>query len=548
MTTFIGTAAGYIDLLTKVDGHLTAQGHASGASFTGVGNGRIRGPGGTVGGYIGVSATVLETITITFSSATAFSVSGSVTGALGSGTVGTDFTSSRVSFRIVAGSTAFASGDIFRLNMTPKWTRHRLSGLGNTGDGFSSTLTGAAELVDGDATGTAASTTAFPATATWQMSVDSEVRALRIQCGATAGRGPATFSLDWSNDGTSWTTLQTWTGVGSWAANEARIFAVSSPVARRWWRVNVTAGQSSTLELWELRACGDAAGTWPLDNNSAGVQAVWQSPGPDGATPAFHGVFTSVVPASDVWNWRVTGFRFWPDQASNPSLINVANAAPPKSLPLIKTLSIAYWLIVSGSRYVLLVRISGIYMAVYSGFILPYEAPADYPWPMAVAAPTEIDGLRWDSINGGFRNFYDPGTNSSGSSGPGGLSVMQPNGVWREFCNRNGGTGEGNGLTPSDTQRGGAWPYLGQHNSSVQQVARFRDCLDGTLAMFPVVLFVAPHTGFDGAVLGELDGAYCMSGFGNAAEALTVDGAVDVISWPNVFRTSRNNFGGIALD
>lgn len=60
-------------------------------------------------------ATVNEDITITLSSASAFSVSGSVSGALGSGTVGTLFTATgnKVRFMITAGTVAFVNGDAF---------------------------------------------------------------------------------------------------------------------------------------------------------------------------------------------------------------------------------------------------------------------------------------------------------------------------------------------------------------------------------------------------------------------------------------------------
>jgi hypothetical protein len=60
------------------------------------------------------TSTVAETITITFSSASAFSVSGSVSGALGSGTTNTPF-SNRVAFTLIPGSTAWSAGNTITL-------------------------------------------------------------------------------------------------------------------------------------------------------------------------------------------------------------------------------------------------------------------------------------------------------------------------------------------------------------------------------------------------------------------------------------------------
>lgn len=80
---------------------------------------------GTGSGYcddaIGTSTSVFEVITLTFSSATAFAVSGSVTGPMGSGTVGTLFTHARFTCTLVAGSTAWVSGDTVTWVMTAPW-------------------------------------------------------------------------------------------------------------------------------------------------------------------------------------------------------------------------------------------------------------------------------------------------------------------------------------------------------------------------------------------------------------------------------------------
>lgn len=52
-----------------------------------------------------------ENITITFTSATAFNVSGSVTGAMSAGTVGTPYSNAQVEFLVSAGTAAFINGD-----------------------------------------------------------------------------------------------------------------------------------------------------------------------------------------------------------------------------------------------------------------------------------------------------------------------------------------------------------------------------------------------------------------------------------------------------
>ena len=77
---------------------------------------------GSVGSLSYPTGAVFETITITFSSATAFTALGSVSGALGSGVVGTAFIPSvatTVRFTVTAGSVAFVSGNTMSFHSHP---------------------------------------------------------------------------------------------------------------------------------------------------------------------------------------------------------------------------------------------------------------------------------------------------------------------------------------------------------------------------------------------------------------------------------------------
>jgi hypothetical protein len=117
MSVLIGTASDYADLLNQLDTFLTGTGQALTPSFVGTGNGTIDAHGGSAG--------VSETITVTFTSATAFGVVGSVSGSLGTGVVGTLFTSTKANLTITAGGTAFVATDAFTFDVTPPWTSLR---------------------------------------------------------------------------------------------------------------------------------------------------------------------------------------------------------------------------------------------------------------------------------------------------------------------------------------------------------------------------------------------------------------------------------------
>ena len=94
------------------------------ASFSGIGNGAIS----------GITATdnkvKPQTFTVTFTSSTAYTVRGSVSGFIGSGTVDTPFTSSRINLTIADGSVDFESGDTFTFSIV-----YAATAGANTGNG-----------------------------------------------------------------------------------------------------------------------------------------------------------------------------------------------------------------------------------------------------------------------------------------------------------------------------------------------------------------------------------------------------------------------------
>jgi hypothetical protein len=83
------------------------------SNFIGVGD-------GTMTNIVPGTSAVAEVITVTFTSATAYTVSGSVSGPLGVGTVGIAFDdpANHISFLIEAGATPFGAADVFTLTLS----------------------------------------------------------------------------------------------------------------------------------------------------------------------------------------------------------------------------------------------------------------------------------------------------------------------------------------------------------------------------------------------------------------------------------------------
>lgn len=113
MSALIATYSSGAALLEGLHSFLIV-GHTLAPSFTGTGTGYCD-------DAIGTSSSVQEVITATFTSSTAFTVSGSISGAMGSGTVNTLFTHARFKATIQVGSVAWVAGDTITWTITAPW-------------------------------------------------------------------------------------------------------------------------------------------------------------------------------------------------------------------------------------------------------------------------------------------------------------------------------------------------------------------------------------------------------------------------------------------
>jgi len=107
-----GQRLALISNTTGQPGNLATAAAAGVQSYAGSGNGSVTGLSAGAG-------VANETITLTATDANTFAVTGSVSGNLGTATVGSAFSSPQVNFTLNAGSTAFQAGDQFTLQTVP---------------------------------------------------------------------------------------------------------------------------------------------------------------------------------------------------------------------------------------------------------------------------------------------------------------------------------------------------------------------------------------------------------------------------------------------
>jgi hypothetical protein len=199
-----------------------------------------------------------------------------------------------------------------------------------------------------------------------------------------------------------------------------------------------------------------------------------------------------------------------------------------------------YWIVASGRRFVVVIKVSTTYHAIYGGLILPYATPSQYPYPLFIGGESNSN-LRWSDTTVGFRQFVDPGAPSSATNS--GTNFCFPDGSWQYFCNWLNSSGNDSLATLGRS----VWPYAGSSDSSQQvdnRLREMRDNIDGTYTLLPLILSCETPSR---QVFGEIDGCYYVSGYGNAAENIITISGQDYLVVQNIFRTNRWNYWALKL-
>jgi hypothetical protein len=522
MSTEIGTAANYLDLLDRLDVFLANAGHAWGVAYTGVGNGRLT-------AYRGTATSVAETYTLTALNPTTFSVTGSVSGAQPNATVGSAYSAARIAFTLTAGSTAWVAGDIIRVNTSPPWQRLRFAGsIGDVSRWGTGTWAGAnpPSLAFDNSGTTQAIATAFPSQLGVTLHKPSEVRQLRLTAGDAPAIGPRDFTLQRSADGVTWVDVQAFTGQSWTLAWQTRIYDITpAPGAHLHWRVNFTAPQTgqTTIRVAEIELRTHPNDEWSLEDR---FEFAWAAPG-SGGGPVHVGGALWRNTAADIHNWQLTSWRFHEPRLG---VFGQVDGAPWASLSLHNG-PIPYWFVANARRVIVVARISTIYQLAYLGLGLPYEPPAVHAWP-GVCAGTSEANIRWSATDPPHRLAFMPGN---------GMHAYYPDNLWRRVRNRTSGTGDdGSG----DAASGNVWPSA--LDTVGTALAYLRDRLDGGQVLLPCSIVHAVSPVFHH--WGELDGLFWTSGFNNAAENLIAAEGFDHLVINNVFRTAVQHWGAVRLD
>lgn len=215
------------------------------------------------------------------------------------------------------------------------------------------------------------------------------------------------------------------------------------------------------------------------------------------------------VPA-DRYNWEIRGaigFDTNEDWDSQPQISPRVNDVV-GCVPMFQN-NIDYWFIANDRRFIVIAKISTVFVSMYGGFFLPYATPTEFPYPIYVGATTGNRLLRFSQTDYQIGGMWDPTLNSGWT--------RHYDGSWFETANYF--TSGGNKSRQVNDCY--IWPYRDTLNDQMI------NNIDATYTLLPCIL-ASPNN--DGNVYGELEGVFSCSGFANAAEnTVTISAVVYVV-------------------
>ena len=529
----IDTADDYVALLDLLDQFVKTTGSAFGLTYAGTGN-------GTLTAYKGGTTSVAETFTITATSATNFTVVGSVSGSIGPATVGTPFSHAKIAFLISAGGTAFVSGDAFILSTAPKWTSlRRCLGCKVTGSHGTSGPNAAENVIDGKVPTSQPSDDWRPpvtaATLEFEFFESETIAEYAIVPGAFTSSAPKSWTFErW--DGAAWVVLDTRTNETGWTEFQFRAYAVGTPVAATKYRLNITASNGpSDIHVGAVQLRRTVGGF-----DAAFSQVIWAAPGNDGDSQIYVGVHHFRRLDVDYHDWEVCtidGFN------ANVNLYQQAGFHGRHYLPLWNA-PIPYWLVVTGRGFRLVAKVDTQYEIAFAGFTDQFFTPAQLPYPAVVGGSLALgdprpawndSGWRWSNSS----NAHRIPTHSDPRSG----SLPKHVSYYQLAVRRFDGVWEGLRDTIDDTHNqsvqageGVVIPYVG--GLSLQDLN-----VDGSDPLWPVVLVTAAPNS-----MGRLEGVRAITGQGKSSESPIKRGVVDWLAFQNVTRADRDDWCAVEMD
>lgn len=264
----------------------------------------------------------------------------------------------------------------------------------------------------------------------------------------------------------------------------------------------------------------------------------------------YAGIRTYQNVGADYYNWHLKPMTGYDDELTFDQQPGVLIATSPK-VPLFNS-NITYWFVANGRRFVVVAKVSTIYTALYMGLILPYFPNTLLPYPYFCSGSCITEATRWSEQTNqhsiGLMQPYSAASTEANALVTPTTSARFFDGTWHGLFNV---------YPPSTTQwyQGTyktIWPYayLGISSrfitgtSSLIEPLQFHRTSDSDYALFPIIPNMKMPTG---AVWGELDGCYYVTGFNNYSENIITAGGYDHLVVQNISRTGIDDYFALRL-
>jgi hypothetical protein len=288
----------------------------------------------------------------------------------------------------------------------------------------------------------------------------------------------------------------------------------------------------------------------PGDVDTGGMSLYLRGPGAAADKQVYVNLRSDYDDAANIHNWAVTGAVGY---TSGLAWGQQLGESPNVYLTLWKGGTIPYWIYANERRFILIAKINTLYISMHAGFFLPWATPAQYPFPLLIAASRGISES-YTSTDSAFRMFCDPG----GSSNATGALVRHWDSTWEYLINHALGTandsptgadaGDTGFIHPFSCRNGNAtaqavsmyyWSVTGYPGSSDGGVI---DHLEATAQGERLLLPAYAMRAAEPAGYGAIDGVYFPCGRDLTPEQVATYGARNFRAFSNIFRTSSNDF------
>lgn len=384
------------------------------------------------------------------------------------------------------------------------------------------------------------------------------------------------FRLQYSDDGSSWTTALTVANTPAFALGEWRDFAVpGTPGSHVYWRIIIDAVQSGANVAWANLLLLQSDGTVA---NHFGSEVIFRAPGLAGEDNIYTGIRSEYDVTNGWYNLFWNGYTgFDPNEQSwfnQPGALPGYGATQMQAPPMTACWNSAmpFWFSASGRSFRMGVKVSTVYGSAYLGFGYPYAQPDQYPYPLVVAGSLAIpnaDTTRTSNWRYSVADYYHGsiagpswggGTWSGAPTGDANFSMYfrAVTGEWLGLSNRPS-TSSSNSETvqrpdqsgtypyvPSGNPRG-VWPHMQFATSSQSSRGRYayRENLGGGYMLVQCIVLTRQPTS---APQMELEGVFWISGSANAPENTGSFGGKDHIVLQNAYRNTPHEFFALSLD